>query len=92
LRLFLEAGAKRETSRGLIAERIPEPDPNFEKMFVTNWLTLNKSHYYGTLVGMDPIEFPGLRKTGHYTVGAEYLAWSLRDARLERRLSEAGRH
>ena len=89
LRLFLETGSKRETSRGLIADGIPEPDPDFEKTFVTNWLTLNKAHFYSTYVDMDPIEFPELRKTGRYKVGAEILfAWHLLDARLERRLSE----
>jgi hypothetical protein len=74
LRLFLETGSKRETSRGLIADGIPEPDPDFEKTFVTNWLTLNKAHFYGTYVDMDPIEFPELRKTGRYKVGAEYFS------------------
>ena len=74
LRLFLQEGSKRETSRGLIADSIPELDPDFEKTFVTNWLTLNKAHFYGTYVDMNPIEFPELRKTGHYTVGAEYYS------------------
>jgi len=74
LRLFLKAGSKLETSRGPIADRIPEPDPDFEKTFATNWLTLNKAHYYGTYVDMDSIEFPDLSKTGHYTVGAEYYS------------------
>jgi hypothetical protein len=74
LRLFVKVGSKREGPTGLIADSIPEPDPNFEKTFVTNWLTLNKAHYYGTLVEMDPIEFPQLRKAGHWTVGAEYYS------------------
>jgi hypothetical protein len=74
LRLFLEVASKRETSRGAIADSIPEPDPDFEKVFVTNWLTLNKAHFYGTYVDMDPIEFPELRKTGYYRVGAEYYS------------------
>jgi hypothetical protein len=74
LRLFLETGSKRETSTGPIADSIPEPDPDFEKTFVTNWLTLNKGHFYGTYVDMDPIEFPELRKIGRYKVGAEYYS------------------
>ncbi len=74
LRLFVKVGSKREGPTGLIADSIPEPDPDFEKTFVTNWLTLNKAHYYGTLVEMDPVEFPQLRKVGHYTVGAEYYS------------------
>ena len=56
----------------MVADRIPEPNPDFEKMFVTNWLTLNRGHFYGTYVYMDPIDFPHLRKPGHYRVIAEY--------------------
>jgi len=70
----VKVGSKREGPTGPIADSIPEPDPDFEKTFVTNWLTLNKAHYYGTLVEMDPVEFPQLRKVGHYTVGAEYYS------------------
>jgi hypothetical protein len=72
LRLFVKVGSKREGPAGPIADSIPEPDPDFEKTFVTNWLTLNNAHYYGTLVEMDPVEFPQLRKAGYYTLGAEY--------------------
>ena len=72
--LFVQVGSKREGPTGPIADRIPQPDPDFEKTFVTNWLTLNKAHYYGTLVAMNPTEFPQLRKAGHYTVGAEYYS------------------
>lgn len=71
LRLFLELGSIRETC-GMVADGIPEPDPEFEKTFVTNWLTLNPGHFYGTYVDMDPINFPHLRKPSKYTVRAEY--------------------
>lgn len=74
LALFLGAGLGEETF-GLIGDRFPEPgQPDFEKPFVSNWLTLNKSHFYGTYVYMDPTEFPHLRKSGHYTVRAQYFS------------------
>jgi hypothetical protein len=72
LRLFLERGPIREAGTGMAADGIPEPDPDFEKTFVTNWLTLNRGHFYGTYVYMDPIEYPHLRKPGQYKVRAEY--------------------
>jgi len=74
LRLFLETGSLRDNQPGMVADGIPEPNPDFEKTFVTNWLTLNRAHFYGTYVYMDPIEFPRLRKPGHYRVGAEYYS------------------
>jgi hypothetical protein len=72
LRLFLETDSLRDSQPAGVADGIPEPNPDFEKTFVTNWLTLNRAHFYGTYVYMDPIEFPRLRKPGHYRVGAEY--------------------
>ena len=74
LGLFLSAGFGEETC-GFVGDSIPEPgQPDFEKTFVTNWLTLNKNHFYGTYVYMDPIEFPHLRKSGHYEVRAQYIS------------------
>lgn len=74
LQLFLEAGSLREAGRGMVADGIPEPNPDFEKTFVTNWLTLNRGHFYGTYVYLDPIDFPHLLKEGHYRVRAEYYS------------------
>lgn len=74
LRLFLETDSLRDNEPIAVADGIPEPNPDFEKTFVTNWLTLNRAHFYGTYVYMDPIEFPRLRKPGHYRVGAEYYS------------------
>jgi len=74
LQLFLEGGSLRESGSGAVADGIPEPNPDFEKTFVTNWLTLNQGHFYGTYVYMDPIDFPHLRKSGHYTVRAQYYS------------------
>ena len=50
LRLFLERGPIREAGTGLAVDGIPKPDPDFERTFVTNWLTLNRGHFYGTYV------------------------------------------
>ena len=62
-----------EESFSAIGDRFPESaEPDFERTFVTNWLTLNKNHFYGTHVSMDPIEFPHLRKPGRYRVHAQY--------------------
>jgi hypothetical protein len=72
LRLLLEAGSLREAGSGFVADGIPDPNPDFEKTFVTNWLTLNRGHFYGTYVYMDPIDYPHLRKPGRYKVRAEY--------------------
>jgi hypothetical protein len=72
LRLFLEGGPIREAGTGMAADGIPQLDPDFEKTFVTNWLTLNRGHFYGTYVYMDPIEYPHLRKPGQYEIRAEY--------------------
>jgi hypothetical protein len=73
LELFLEVNSALQGPNMLaVGDGIPEPNPDFVKTFVTNWLTLNKSHYYGTYVYMDPTEFPPLRKPGHYRVRAEY--------------------
>ncbi len=74
LLLSLEVGSTREDQPGMVADSIPESDPDFEKTFVTNWLILNRGHFYGTYVYMDPIEFPHLRKPGHYKVRAEYYS------------------
>jgi len=74
LRLFLEKGPIREAGTGLFADGIPEPGPDFEKTFVKNWLTLNRGHFYGTYVYMDPIEYPHLRKPGQYEIRAEYVS------------------
>ena len=64
LRLFLETDSLRDNQPGMVGDSIPEPNPDFEKTFVTNWLTLNRAHFYGTYVYMDPIGFPRLRKPG----------------------------
>jgi len=70
LLLFAHNGVE---SFGAIGDRIPENiEPDFEQTFVTNWLTLNKNHFYGTYVYMDPIEFPHLRKPGRYQIHAQY--------------------
>jgi hypothetical protein len=68
----LEGGPIREAGTGMAADGIPQLDPDFEKTFVTNWLTLNRGHFYGTYVYMDPIEYPHLRKPGQYEIRAEY--------------------
>jgi len=72
LRLYLEKGSIQEAGSGMVVDGIPQPNPDFEKTFVTNWLTLNSAHFYGTYVYMDPIDYPHLRKAGHYTIRAEY--------------------
>jgi len=73
LELFLEVGSALQGSQmHSVADSIPESNPDFAKTFITNWLTLNKAHCYGTYVYMDPIDFPQLRKPGHYRVRAEY--------------------
>lgn len=74
LTLILQSGSAREVSRGIIADSIPEPNPDFEQSFVTNWLTLNRAHFYGTYVHMGPIDFPHLRRPGYYKVSAEYYS------------------
>ena len=62
-------------SVGAVGDRFPETgEPDFEKTFVTNWLTLNKKHFYGTHIYMDPIDFPHLRKPGQYQVSAQYYS------------------
>src|SRR6266852_4481162 len=50
LQLCLDIGAIREGEGGMAADGIPEPNPDFEKTFVTNWLSLNQGHFYGTYV------------------------------------------
>jgi hypothetical protein len=78
LELFLEVGSALQTPQThFVADGIPESDPDFEKMFVTHWLTLNKAHYYGAYVYIDSIDFPQLRKPGHYLVRAEYSSRSI---------------
>ena len=74
LHLYLEGNSVREIQPYGIGDGVPDPNPDFEKTFVTNWLTLNRGHFYGTYMYLDPVEFPRLRKKGHYTVRAEY--WS----------------
>ena len=56
----------------LLVIAFPDSNPDLATTFVTNWLTLNKAHYYGTYVYMDPGDFPRLRVPGHYRVRAEY--------------------
>lgn len=74
LSFILETGLEGE-SFSAVGDRFPEPsEPDFEQTFVTNWLTLNKNHFYGTYVDMDPIEFPHLRKSGRYRVHAQYYS------------------
>lgn len=74
LSLILQTGLGQEW-HGDVGDRIPEPgEPDFEETFLTNWLTLNKKHFYGTYVYMDPIDFPHLRKPGRYRVSAQYYS------------------
>jgi hypothetical protein len=74
LSLSLDTGHGLE-SFGFVADRIPEnTEPDFEQTFVTSWLTLNKNHFYGTYVYMDPIEFRHLRIPGRYRIQAQYLS------------------
>jgi hypothetical protein len=73
LELFLEMDSILQgPNTHSVGDNIPESNPDLAKMFATNWLTLNKAHYYGTFVYMEPIDFPELRKPGHYRVRAEY--------------------
>jgi hypothetical protein len=74
LSLILQTGSGGEW-HGDVGDRIPEPgEPDFEEAFLTNWLTLNKKHFYGTYVYMDPIDFPHLRKPGRYQISAQYYS------------------
>ena len=73
LTLYVEAGSQWGGSNsGGAADAIPESNPDALKTFVTNWLTLRANHFYGTVVLMDPRDYPQLRKVGHYRVKAEY--------------------
>ena len=73
LELFLEVGSAFQGSQMHgVADRIPDSNPDFAKTFVTNWLTLNKGHFYGTYVYLDPVDFPPLQDLGDYHVLAEY--------------------
>jgi len=75
LELFLEVGSALQGSNThSVGDKLPEPNPGFANTFITNWLTLNKAHYYGTYVYMDPIDFPPLRKPGQYRVRAQYYS------------------
>jgi hypothetical protein len=75
LELFLEVGSTLQgPNMRSVGDKIPESNPDFATTFVTNWLTLNKAHYYGTSVYMDPIDYPQLRKPGRYRVRAEYYS------------------
>ena len=74
LRLFLETDSMREGQPGMLGDSIPESNPDFEKTFVTNWLTLNRAHFYGTYVYTDPIDYPHLRRPGQHRVRAEYCS------------------
>ena len=72
LTLYLESRSKSEDGVHMSADGVPEPDPDFEKTFVTNWLTLSPGHFYGAYVDMDPGEYPMLCSPGSYEVRAEY--------------------
>jgi hypothetical protein len=73
LELLLEVGSTlRGSNIRSVADGIPDRNPDAAKTFVTNWLTLNKGHYYGTYVDMDPIGYPQLRKPGRYRIRAQY--------------------
>ena len=73
LELFLEVGSTLQgAAMHGVGDAIPDPNPDLAITFVKNWLTLNKSHYYGTYVDMDPIDFPQLRKPGRYRIRAKY--------------------
>jgi len=62
-------------SSSAVGDNLPDfTEPDFERTFVTNWLTLNKSHFYGTYVYMDPVYFPHLREPGRYGIQALYLS------------------
>ena len=72
---FTLQGGQEGQSSGLIGDSIPKPSqPDFEKTFVTNWLTLNKNHFYGTYIYLDPFEYSLLRKPGRYKLTALYYS------------------
>src|SRR5882757_3383072 len=56
---FILTGDHSGESAQSIGDSIPDAktDPDFEKTFVKNWLTLNKGHFYGTYVNLDPINY-----------------------------------
>jgi hypothetical protein len=73
LELSLEVGSQLHgPAAGMAADAIPESNPDLAKTFIDNWLTLRRNHCYGTFVYMDPMDFPQLRKPGHYRVRARY--------------------
>ncbi len=73
LELFLEVGSNLQgAAMRSVGDLIPDANPDLANTFVKNWLTLNKHHYYGTVVFMDPINYPQLGKAGRYRIRAEY--------------------
>ena len=73
LTLYLEtkSGWQGANGRGAV-DAVPDAHPDLAKTFVTNWLTLRRNYYYGTVVQMDPRDYPSLAKPGHYRVKAQY--------------------
>ena len=75
LELFLEVGSTLQgPNLHGVGDGLPDPNPDLAKTFVKNWLTLNKAHFYGTYVYMDPITYPQLRQPGFYRVRAKYYS------------------
>jgi hypothetical protein len=73
LELFLEVGSILQAPiMRSVGDGFPDRNPDLARTFVRNWLTLNKAHYYGTYIYMDPINYPQLRKPGRYRIRAEY--------------------
>jgi hypothetical protein len=81
LKLYLEtsSGFQGSNAAGAV-DGFPNLHPDVTKTFVTTWLTLREGHYYGTVVYMDPREYPQLRKLGHYRVKAEYISGGISSA------------
>ncbi len=75
LTLYLETKSGWQGSNQVgAADAIPEAHPDLAKTFVINWLTLRKHYYYGTVIYMDPRNYPPLEKPGHYRVKAQYTS------------------
>ena len=81
LTLYLEAGSQwgGSNSDGS-ADTVSESKPDVLDTFVANWLTLRKNCFYGTVVVMDPRDYPQLRKVGHYRIKAEYRSGVFADS------------
>jgi hypothetical protein len=60
--LYLESssGFQGSNERGS-ADGFPDPHPDVTETFATTWLTLRENRYYGTVVYMDPREYPAAK-------------------------------